>query len=55
MARNASGMRNAEPISYSFVIAPPFWQTNTFRLGGGAGLLLMIFGIVRIHLHQASQ
>lgn len=52
MARNASGIWNEEPISYSFVIAPPFWQTNTFRIGGGAVLLLAIFGIVRIRTRK---
>ncbi|HRP00921.1 MAG TPA: adenylate/guanylate cyclase domain-containing protein, partial [Flavobacteriales bacterium] len=48
MARNASGIWNEEPISYTFTIAPPFWQTNTFRIGGGASLLLLLFGFVRV-------
>lgn len=48
MARNASGIWNEEPIAYTFTIAPPFWQTNTFRIGGGATLLLVLFGFVRV-------
>ncbi|MEZ4756094.1 MAG: adenylate/guanylate cyclase domain-containing protein [Flavobacteriales bacterium] len=48
MARNASGIWNEEPVSYRFSIAPPFWQTNTFRIGGGASLLLAFFGFVRV-------
>jgi class 3 adenylate cyclase len=48
MARNASGIWNEEPITYAFTIAPPFWQTNTFRIAGGGALLLLLFGIVRV-------
>jgi class 3 adenylate cyclase len=48
MARNASGIWNEAPVTYPFTIAPPFWQTNTFRVGGGAALLLGLFGFVRI-------
>lgn len=48
MARNASGIWNAEPIAFTFTIAPPFWRTNTFRLGGGSALLLLFFGLVRM-------
>jgi ligand-binding sensor domain-containing protein/class 3 adenylate cyclase len=48
MARNASGIWNEQPVSYRFSIAPPFWQTNTFRIGGGASLLLAFFGFVRV-------
>ena len=48
MARNASGIWNEQPVSYSFTIAPPFWQTTTFRIGGGASLLMLLFGFVRI-------
>ena len=47
MARNASGIWNDQPISYSFVIAPPFWRTNTFLLSGGIALALAIFGFIR--------
>lgn len=52
MARNASGVWNEEPVGYAFVIAPPFWQTNTFRFGGGAVLLLMLLGTMRIRTHR---
>ncbi len=48
MARNASGIWNEEPIAFPFTIAPPFWQTNTFRVAGGTTLLLLFFGFVRI-------
>jgi class 3 adenylate cyclase len=48
MARNASGIWNEQPVTYTFTIAPPFWQTNTFRFGGGATLLLGFFGLVRL-------
>ncbi|MFN9326344.1 MAG: adenylate/guanylate cyclase domain-containing protein [Flavobacteriales bacterium] len=48
MARNASGIWNEEPITYAFTIAPPFWQTNTFRIAVGGALLLLLFGIVRV-------
>jgi ligand-binding sensor domain-containing protein/class 3 adenylate cyclase len=48
MARNASGIWNEAPIAFSFTIAPPFWQTPTFRFGGGALLLLAGFGLVRV-------
>lgn len=48
MARNASGIWNEEPITYTFTIAPPFWRTNSFRVGGGALLLLLLFGFVRV-------
>lgn len=48
MARNASGIWTERPISYVFTIAPPFWQTNTFRVGGGGALLLGFFGFVRL-------
>ncbi|MBL7951822.1 MAG: hypothetical protein JNM62_08880 [Flavobacteriales bacterium] len=47
MARNASGIWNEQPVSYSFVIAPPFWRTNGFMLGGGVVLALAIFGFIR--------
>jgi ligand-binding sensor domain-containing protein/class 3 adenylate cyclase len=48
MARNASGIWNEEPITYAFTIAPPFWQTNTFRIAGGGALLLLLFAVVRM-------
>jgi class 3 adenylate cyclase/ligand-binding sensor domain-containing protein len=48
MARNASGIWNEVPVSYSFSIAPPFWQTNGFRIGGGACLLLLVLGSIRV-------
>ncbi|MBK8499458.1 MAG: hypothetical protein IPL52_11745 [Flavobacteriales bacterium] len=52
MARNASGVWNEQPVSYAFSIAPPFWSTNTFRVGGGATLLLGFFGIVRLRTRR---
>lgn len=52
MARNASGVWNAEPIAFTFTVAPPFWQTPTFRIGGGATLLLAFFGFVRVRERQ---
>ena len=52
MARNASGVWTEEPVSYAFSIAPPFWQTNTFRVGGGATLLLGFFGFVRLRTRR---
>ena len=48
MARNASGIWNAEPLSYRFVIAPPFWRTTPFLTGGGILLLLGFVGFVRL-------
>lgn len=47
MARNASGIWNEHPISYSFVIAPPFWRTNIFMVCGGIALALAVFGFIR--------
>ncbi len=47
MARNASGIWNEHPVSYSFVIAPPFWRTNAFMIGGGVALLLGVLGFIR--------
>ena len=48
LARNASGVWTEEPVSYAFSIAPPFWATNPFRIGGGAAILLGLFGFIRI-------
>ena len=48
MARNASGIWNEHPVSYAFTIAPPFWETTTFRVAGGAGAFLLLFGFVRM-------
>jgi len=48
MARNASGIWNEQPQSYSFTVAPPFWRTTPFIAGGGATLLLGFMGLVRL-------
>ncbi|MEZ4740663.1 MAG: adenylate/guanylate cyclase domain-containing protein [Flavobacteriales bacterium] len=48
MARNASGIWTEHPESYAFVIAPPIWETTTFRVGSGAVVLLGLFGFVRL-------
>ena len=48
MGRNASGIWNEHPLPYAFTIAPPFWETTTFRVAGGAGGFLLLFGFVRI-------
>ncbi|MCB0769504.1 MAG: hypothetical protein KDC00_03765 [Flavobacteriales bacterium] len=48
MARNASGIWTEHPESYAFVIAPPIWETTSFRIGSGAFILLGLFGFVRL-------
>ncbi|MEO8588056.1 MAG: adenylate/guanylate cyclase domain-containing protein [Flavobacteriales bacterium] len=48
LARNASGVWTEKPVSYAFIIDAPIWQTNSFRVGAGAFLLLGFFGVVRI-------
>ena len=48
MARNASGIWTEEPTSFAFRIEPPFWQTASFRIVGGAALLLGFFGFTRL-------
>jgi class 3 adenylate cyclase/ligand-binding sensor domain-containing protein len=52
MARNGSGVWTEEPVSYAFTIAPPFWQTNTFRFGSASALLLGFFGFVRLRTRR---
>ncbi len=52
MARNGSGVWTEEPVSYAFSIAPPIWQTTSFRVGGGATLLLGFFGFVRLRTRR---
>jgi ligand-binding sensor domain-containing protein/class 3 adenylate cyclase len=37
-----------EPLSFHFRVAPPFWQTAPFRLGGGLFVLLAIGGYIRM-------
>jgi class 3 adenylate cyclase/ligand-binding sensor domain-containing protein len=48
MARNASGIWTEHPETYAFVIAPPIWETTTFRVCGGAFVVLGLFGFVRL-------
>lgn len=48
MARNASGIWNEKPVTYTFTIAPPFWRTTSFLAGGGLTLLLGFGGFVRL-------
>ncbi|HOY28927.1 MAG TPA: adenylate/guanylate cyclase domain-containing protein, partial [Flavobacteriales bacterium] len=48
MARNASGIWNEKPVTYTFTIAPPFWRTTPFLAGGGVTLLLGFAGFVRL-------
>ncbi|MBK9175517.1 MAG: hypothetical protein IPM46_04105 [Flavobacteriales bacterium] len=48
MARNGSGIWTSEPVTFAFIIAPPFWQTNTFRAGGGGALLIGFLGFIRL-------
>jgi class 3 adenylate cyclase/ligand-binding sensor domain-containing protein len=52
MARNASGVWTEQPVSYAFTIAPPFWATTPFRVGGGSALLLGFFGFVRLRTRR---
>ena len=48
MARNASGIWTENPATYAFVIAPPIWETTTFRISGGIFVLLGLFGFIRL-------
>ncbi|MCC6937394.1 MAG: hypothetical protein IT226_04165 [Flavobacteriales bacterium] len=52
LARNGSGIWTEQPVTYAFTIAPPFWQTGTFRVASGSTLLLGFFGIVRMRTRR---
>jgi len=47
-ACNDEGVWNKEPITYSFTITPPFWQTWLFYLIWIFSILIVIIGYIKI-------
>ena len=47
-ARNSAGVWNTEPVSFSFVIRPPFYLTWYFILSGSFAVGLLIFSYIKI-------
>lgn len=54
-ACNNDGVCNAEPVSFSFVITPPFWRTWWFYTITGIFLSALVFIIVRWRLRKLEQ
>ncbi len=46
-ARNSDGLWTQEPLTYSFRVHPPFWETPWFIASSGGGVLLLILLIFR--------
>ena len=54
-AANNSGVWNQEGASLDFSIAPAYWQTNWFRALCVAVLLLVLWALYRLRLHQITR
>ncbi|MEO8068782.1 MAG: adenylate/guanylate cyclase domain-containing protein [Flavobacteriales bacterium] len=52
LARNASGIWNEEPTTFTFTIEPPLWKTAGFLSITGASLLLALYGLVRLRTRR---
>jgi len=54
-AANNSGVWNQEGASLEFSVAPAYWQTNWFRAMCMAALLLVLWALYRLRLHQITR
>lgn len=54
-AANADGVWNKTPVTYSFTIAPPFWQSIWFYLLVIGGFSAFVYGILKIRLRSLQQ
>ncbi len=51
-AGSAGGAWSDPPVTFTFRIAPPYWQTLPFRIGSGAALLIGFFGLTRLRTRK---
>ena len=49
-AQNENGIWSIAPLSYQFVIDPPFWKTLTFRFIVAVSLIMLFYMLFRIHV-----
>ena len=54
-ARNSDGIWSTQPAAFSFVIAPPFWQTPWFLLSSLTLFLMILFAIVQLRTRALQQ
>ena len=55
LAANADGVWNKEPATYSFTVAPPFWQSVWFYILVVGGFVTLVYFIVKIRLGALQQ
>jgi ligand-binding sensor domain-containing protein/signal transduction histidine kinase len=51
---NSDGLWNKTGTSIKIVIAPPFWKTWWFRIGGSLFILSLIYGIYRLSMRRVE-
>ncbi len=49
---NNDGVWNKEPVTFSFIITPPFWKTRTFYVLLALVLLASGYGVVQLRLRK---
>jgi signal transduction histidine kinase/ligand-binding sensor domain-containing protein len=55
IASNNSGVWNEQGATLDFSIAPAYWQTNWFRATCLAALLLVLWALYQLRLHQIAR
>lgn len=54
-ACNSDGVWNKKAVSYSFEIAPPFWQTLWFYLMGAIAVMGAIYAFIKIRIRHLEK
>jgi len=54
-ASDTSGMWSDKTATAEFTLLPAFYQTNAFRAAAAAAMLLLLWGLYRVRMHQISR